>query len=256
MGGCHQRSGWRRGAAAPCRWSRRRGARRPRARTGSPSASARRRDLSRSACARAGDWRVRRSPRSAAPSDSTPRSPRRPSRPWSVPTGIFEGRGHNVLGDAVHPVRQLAGPGWPPCGQELVAPPADKQSLGVEHLVERGLVKPLAVVAPDLGEPAAVPEALFTGRVLDDSVERDVLADDDLSHFALLSMAVSAATNADAASSGTGRSPTAKFGPRPASIGCGKSSSRKGGARVERADLMSRARAGDGDAFRELTEPY
>jgi RNA polymerase sigma-70 factor (TIGR02960 family) len=26
--------------------------------------------------------------------------------------------------------------------------------------------------------------------------------------------------------------------------------------RVERADLMSRARAGDGDAFRELTEPY
>jgi RNA polymerase sigma-70 factor (ECF subfamily) len=26
--------------------------------------------------------------------------------------------------------------------------------------------------------------------------------------------------------------------------------------KVERADLISRARAGDGDAFRELTEPY
>src|SRR5580704_4273933 len=32
-------------------------------------------------------------------------------------------------------------------------------------------------------DPAAVPEALLAGRVLDDSVERDVLADDDLSHF-------------------------------------------------------------------------
>jgi hypothetical protein len=28
-----------------------------------------------------------------------------------------------------------------------------------------------------------VPEALLTGRVLDDSVERDVLANHDLSHF-------------------------------------------------------------------------
>src|SRR5881227_1009081 len=32
--------------------------------------------------------------------------------------------------------------------------------------------------------------------------------------------------------------------------------SRKGGVRVEIADLMSRARAGDGDAFSELAEPY
>ncbi len=34
---------------------------------------------------------------------------------------------------------------------------------------------------------------------------------------------------------------------------CGRG---KGGVRVETADLMTRARAGDGEAFRELTEPY
>src|SRR5258708_24204012 len=72
----------------------------------------------------------------------------------------------------------------------------------------------------------------------------------------LLRLVLLATTDADAASSGIGRPPTAQFGPRPASIECGKGSSGKGGVRVERADLMSRARAGDGDAFRELTEPY
>jgi hypothetical protein len=44
-------------------------------------------------------------------------------------------------------------------------------------------VKNLAVLVPNLKESAAAPEALLTGRVLDDSVERDVLADHDLSHF-------------------------------------------------------------------------
>src|SRR5690349_2678996 len=36
---------------------------------------------------------------------------------------------------------------------------------------------------PLVTSPAAGPEAFVTGRVLDDSVERDVLARDDLSHF-------------------------------------------------------------------------
>ena len=40
-----------------------------------------------------------------------------------------------------------------------------------------------AVLAHELFKPPAVREALLTGRVLDDPVERDVLADDDLSHL-------------------------------------------------------------------------
>ena len=50
-----------------------------------------------------------------------------------------------------------------------------------ERLVERELLTVLAAIG--LPEPAADREALDTGRVLDDSVERDVLADDDPSHF-------------------------------------------------------------------------
>src|SRR5258708_120074 len=72
----------------------------------------------------------------------------------------------------------------------------------------------------------------------------------------LLRLVLLATTDADAASSGIGRPPSAQFGPRPAYIEWGKGWSGKGGVRVERAALMSRAGAGDGDAFRELTEPY
>src|SRR5216683_1713075 len=49
----------------------------------------------------------------------------------------------------------------------------------------------------------------------------------------------------------TGRSPTAQLGPRSVSIKV-----RTRWREMERADLISQARAGDGDAFRELTEPY
>src|SRR5215217_1461361 len=82
---------------------------------------------------------------------------------------MFEGRGHDVLGQAVQPVRQL------------VAPPTQQQGLGTHGLVERELAELWAVL--DQADPAAVPEAFVTGRVLDDSVERDVVAHDDLSHF-------------------------------------------------------------------------
>src|ERR1700736_2523736 len=57
----------------------------------------------------------------------------------------------------------------------------------------------------------------------------------------------------------TGRSSTAPFAPRPASIQDGSATRcRREVARVEvaRAGLISRARAGDGEAFRALTEPY
>src|SRR5688572_15845363 len=94
---------------------------------------------------------------------------------------MFEGRGHDVLGQAVQPVRQLATSGWPARGEPLVAPPTQQQCFGAKGLVERELVELWAV--PDQADPAADPEAFITGRVLDDSVERDVVAHDDLSHF-------------------------------------------------------------------------
>src|SRR5450755_1917587 len=94
---------------------------------------------------------------------------------------MFEGRGHDVLGQAVQPVRQLAVPGWPPRSEPLVAPPAQQQGLSAQRLVERELAELRAVL--DQADPAAGPEAFVAGRVLDDSVERDVLAHDDLSHF-------------------------------------------------------------------------
>jgi RNA polymerase sigma-70 factor (TIGR02960 family) len=55
-----------------------------------------------------------------------------------------------------------------------------------------------------------------------------------------------------------GRRPTAQFAPRPASIPVMRLGEpeawREGG--VVTADVIARAQAGDGDAFRELTEPY
>src|SRR6478752_9946446 len=98
-----------------------------------------------------------------------------------VPGGIGEGRGHDVLGQAVEPVRQLTAARWPPRGEPLVASPAQQEGPGGQRLVERKLGKLRAI--SDQADPAAGPEAFVTGRVLDDSVERDVLAHDVLSHF-------------------------------------------------------------------------
>src|SRR6202011_4283314 len=76
-----------------------------------------------------------------------------------------------------------ASPGWPPRRQVLVASTTQQHRLGPERLVEPDLGPRFAVFVLNPVEPAAVPEALLTGRVLDDSVERDVLADHDLSHL-------------------------------------------------------------------------
>ncbi len=57
----------------------------------------------------------------------------------------------------------------------------------------------------------------------------------------------------------SGRPPAAQFAPRPGSVPEVRQRARqRGDVRVEAvtADLISRARAGDGEAFRELTEPH
>jgi hypothetical protein len=69
----------------------------------------------------------------------------------------------------------------PSRGERLVASPAQKEGADGQRLVERELGKLRAI--SDQADPAAGAEAFVTGRVLDESAERDVLAHDDLSHF-------------------------------------------------------------------------
>jgi hypothetical protein len=68
-----------------------------------------------------------------------------------------------------------------PRGVPLVASPAQQEGPGGQRLAEREPGRLRAI--SDQADPAAGPEAVVTGRVLGDSVERDVLAYDDLSHF-------------------------------------------------------------------------
>ena len=73
---------------------------------------------------------------------------------------------------------------WPARREPLVGPPAEQESVGGQGLVQRELAERRAVL--DHPDPSAGPEALVAGRVLDDAVERHVLANDDLSHVNLL----------------------------------------------------------------------
>ena len=98
------------------------------------------------------------------------------------PRGIVEGRGHDVLGHAVQPVRPLASPGGPACREPLLGAPAEQQGRGAERFGVRDLGELVDVLAARTGEPAAPPETLLAVRVLHHSVERYVRADDDLSH--------------------------------------------------------------------------
>src|SRR5262245_10829059 len=137
-----------------------------------------------------------------------------------APVRIFEGGGNDVLGHAVQPVRQLATPRWPSRGQPLVAPPTKQQGLCAQRLVERELAELRAVL--DQSDPAADPEALVTGRVLDDPVEGDVVADDDPSHFdspfrSLVTGAGPASIRSSGVFGGPPRSRSASARPIPAS---------------------------------------
>jgi len=55
--------------------------------------------------------------------------------------------------------------------------------MGAERLLEYHLGRLLTTLAASKTNPSAEPETLHAGRVLNDSVERHVLADYDLSHF-------------------------------------------------------------------------
>ena len=83
-------------------------------------------------------------------------------------------------------LRQVAAPGWPPRGEKLVGSPTVQLGLGAQHLVEEDLGRSFATTLADTTDPAAAPEPFHTGRVLDDSVERDVLANHNLSHLGLM----------------------------------------------------------------------
>src|SRR5437588_282100 len=167
---------------------------------------------------------------------------------------MYESGGHDVLGQAVQPVRPLATPGCPPRCEPLVAPPTQQQGLGAQRLVELDLGPRFAVLVPNLAEPAAVPEALVTGRVLADSVERDVLADHDLSHLGppFIGLLLTAFVEAAAATKTERR-----ISSRPDVISC-DAGERKSWCEDPSVtgQTLARARAGDEDAFRELTDPY
>src|SRR5438105_12391374 len=105
---------------------------------------------------------------------------------------MFERRGHDVLGQTVQSVRQLPTPGWPPRGEPIVGPPIHQHGLGAQGLIERELGELWTVL--DQADPTAAREAFVTRRVLDDSVERDVVAYDDLPHFAVLRLRYSLTT--------------------------------------------------------------
>src|SRR6266566_7620366 len=142
-----------------------------------------------------------------------------------VPSGMLEGRGDNVLGLAVQPVRQCASPGWPPRSQEFVGASTQQHGLGTQRLVERDLGCFFTAPVADTPDPTAVPEALVTGRVLDDAIERYVFADDDLSHCgSLLVAAVALAWKHETSLGGIARAPSClmrRLRPNESRLSCG-----------------------------------
>src|SRR5262249_34837698 len=94
----------------------------------------------------------------------------------------LERRRDDVLGQTVQPVRQRAAPGWPAGSEEFVAPPTQQEGVGAQRLIERHLGRLFATLAADATDPAAVGAPFDSRRVLDHTVQRDVLTHHDLSH--------------------------------------------------------------------------
>src|SRR5262245_28561145 len=169
------------------------------------------------------------------------------------PFGLVECRRDDVLGQAVQPVGPRATPGIPPRTEVLVAPSAQEEGLSAERLGEPELGPRFAILRPELVEPAAVPEAVLAGRVLDHSVERDVLADHDPSHLRSPSVGLSrlATVEASVATETERRISSARD---VITRDAGERTSRCEDAGVTEQTFVH-ARAGDEEAFRALTDP-
>src|ERR1700678_4189174 len=174
------------------------------------------------------------------------------------PFRIARGRGHDVLRHAVQLVGPRAAARQPPRGEPLVASPPQQQRVGAQCLLGLDTGPPFEVLSSELAEPAAEQKALLAVGVLDDAIERDVGSDDDLSHLGSpFSVGVVTVTNKDTATRGNWAPPGRpvrpwsgvyrRMGPRQVS---------GGDATVGTVDLITMARAGDGDAFEKLTQPY
>src|SRR5918998_6806172 len=95
--------------------------------------------------------------------------------------GLLEGRGDDVLGHGVELVGDLALHRGPGRGEALVGHTSQQQRLGVQGLVELELLELLPAFG--LEGPARVPEVLASAWRLDDTVQRNVLGCDYLSHL-------------------------------------------------------------------------
>ena len=76
-----------------------------------------------------------------------------------------EGRRHDVLGHAVQPVGERAGPRRPPTREPLVGPSAHQHRVAAQSVVEREPAELRAVL--DRSDPAAALEVLVARRILE-----------------------------------------------------------------------------------------
>src|SRR6266436_1719114 len=97
-----------------------------------------------------------------------------------APFGRGQGRGDDVFGHAVELIREFSLPRRPGGGESLIGLAAEEERLRLEGFVDLELIA--LVPAIDLERPAGVLELLASSRGLDDSIERDELGCDDLSH--------------------------------------------------------------------------
>ena len=228
---------------------RRKAARPPRARRGRPPAAARRPGRAAGACGRAGSWRGPRSPRPPPASAPSPRPPRRRAArsSWSSRDRAGSRTRRTSACRSTGPPTRRSGPATAPRRTRSCAAPAAGRC--APGLVERDLGPLLQVRAAGPGEPAAGREALRAVGILDHPVERDVLRLITIFPIAVLlrtSAVCRRATGADAATPAN-RAPTGRPVRPPAGVCPGWEPTRSGKAGAVAAELVTRARAGDGD---------